>query len=226
MKTMTRRGITPSGLGINRPEQGTETTANRTKRPTATSASAISRDKFVGFVRELLGAGVSGYPDPDNPQPPGPWDPVIRKALGRIEAVLGPHPEPWKPNPGEAVGLNPQPLPPKVLLALLIAQEVAERALYMQEIADALPRAGQQQGIIIVGGLVGRFVEDCGNDRLWSKRPFPPPRGEDDNRLSPVELVAMGVQFEQAAREAFHQGVKEQFERAGASLIELGLGRM
>jgi len=224
MKTITRRSTMRGGLGINQPEQGAETTANRTK--TQTNAPAIPRDKFVVFVRELLGAGTSGYPDPDNPQPPGPWDPVIRKALGRVEAVFGPHPEPWKPNPFERVGLNPQPLPPKVAFASVIAQEVIERALNMQEIADALPRQGQQQGIIIVGGLVGRFIDDCGNDRLWRKRPFPPPRGKDENRLSPVELVTMGVQFDQAAREAFHKGVKEQFERAGASLIEMGISRM
>lgn len=46
------------------------------------------------------------YPNPDDPQPPGPWDPYIRQA---IEKVLGPFPEPWR-TPFESVfGPFPQP---------------------------------------------------------------------------------------------------------------------
>ena len=144
-----------------------------------------------------------------NPQPLPPKAALLRSVL-------------------DLVSLNPQPLPPKAALASAIAQEVIDRAVLMQEIADAMPRAGQEQGIIIVGGLVSRFIDDCGNGRLWPKGPVPPkpPRGGQDHRLSTLELLAMGAQFESAARESFNPGVRKQFEMAGARLTELGIARM
>ena len=54
----------------------------------------ISQDKLLAFVTAMTG-GSSGREDDENPLPPGPWDPVIRAALERIE-VFGPHPEPWR----------------------------------------------------------------------------------------------------------------------------------
>src|SRR5262245_42534323 len=105
---------------------------------------AISRKQLVSLAGGFLG----GYPNPDGDSPPGPWDPYIRRALQRVQ-VFGPVPDPWR-----AVALNPQPLPPRSALAVAIAEEVVDRAQSMQEIADAIGQAGQQQGIIIVGGLV------------------------------------------------------------------------
>ena len=47
------------------------------------AASTISREKFSTFVSGLFGHN----PDPEgDPQPPGPWDPLIRQA---VERVLG-----------------------------------------------------------------------------------------------------------------------------------------
>ena len=90
-------------------------------------------------LRSLVSEFISGLPDPDNPQPPGPWDPVIRKALVRLKDRLGPSPDPWRvfgpwpesgragpsPDPWQLVALNPQPLPPRMLFAVTLAEEVA-----------------------------------------------------------------------------------------------------
>ena len=54
----------------------------------------ISQEKLLAFVRAMIG-GSRGREDDEHPLPPGPWDPVIRVALERIN-VFGPHPEPWK----------------------------------------------------------------------------------------------------------------------------------
>lgn len=52
------------------------------------SAKMVSRG--LGMLIDKL-----GLPDPGNPRPPGPWDPVIRALdLGRL--VSGPQPEPWR----------------------------------------------------------------------------------------------------------------------------------
>jgi len=54
----------------------------------------ISQEKLLAFVRAMIG-GSRGREDDEHPLPPGPWDPVIRAALKRIN-VFGPHPEPWR----------------------------------------------------------------------------------------------------------------------------------
>ena len=192
----------------------------------------IPQQKFVAFVREMIGSGV-GYEDPDNPLPPGPWDPYIRKALENL-IVSGPVPDPWRPvlgpgpQPWRKVALNPQPLPPKAAFAAAIASEVIDRVVLTQEIADALQNEGQQQGIIIVGGMISRFLEDCGNDRLWRKRPFPPrPHGDEpDDKLSALELIVMGARFEQSASGVASERLRQELSGAGGRLIEMGIARM
>ncbi len=54
----------------------------------------ISREKLVSLVSQMFG-GASGNPNPDEPLPHGPWDPLIRKVLGQMQ-VFKPHPEPWR----------------------------------------------------------------------------------------------------------------------------------
>lgn len=188
----------------------------------------ISGRELVALVRELIG-GASGYPDPDNPTPPGPWDPYIRKALIRLGLILAPVPDPWGPvfgpgpQPWDKVALNPQPLPPKVAFAAFIAQDVIDRVLLVQDLADAMGGAGQGT---LSGGMVSRFIDDCGNDKLWRKRPFPPPKDEADNRLTALELVVMGAQFEQNAFATVNEQLQQQFRNAGARLTEMGMARL
>ncbi|HEY7547147.1 MAG TPA: hypothetical protein VID27_19795 [Blastocatellia bacterium] len=199
----------------------------------------ISARELVSLISEMIG-GTIAYPDPDNPTPPGPWDPYLRKALLRLGLIFGPTPEPWRPglipvpDPWRPVfGPGPQPwnlaapgpLPPKAAFAAFIAQEVIDRALLVQEIADAMAGEGQSQGIIIVGGMVSRFIDDCGNDKLWRKRPFPPPKGESDNPLTALELIVMGAQFEQGALSAASEQLQQELRNAGARLTEMGVAR-
>ena len=196
---------------------------------------SIPREKFVAFVRQMVG-GTVGYEDPNNPQPPGPWDPYIREALRNLIGY-GPVPDPWRllfdlapgpgPQPWLEVALNPQPLPPKATLAAAIAREVIGRAVLMQEIANAIQNEGEQQGIIIVGGLISHFLEDCGNDRLFPKKPIPPPPpAEPGEKLTAFELIAMGAQFERAAAGVTDARLSQELGGAGAKLIDMGLARM
>jgi hypothetical protein len=86
----------------------------------------ISQEKLLAFVRAMIG-GSRGREDDEHPLPPGPWDPVIRVALERIN-VFGPRPEPWDVfGPGvpwrtlESV-FGPKPEPWKVVLASVLAR--------------------------------------------------------------------------------------------------------
>jgi len=76
---------------------------------------------------------LSGFPNPDDTNPPGPWGPVIRRASERVRAMLGPSPDPWRGV------LGPSPDPWRVSFAQALVQEVIDRATLMQEVADALP---------------------------------------------------------------------------------------
>jgi hypothetical protein len=51
--------------------------------------------------------------------------------------------------------------------------------------------AAGPQGIIIVGGYLSRFVDDCGNNVVRHKWPFPPPRADFDDKLSALELIVL-----------------------------------
>jgi hypothetical protein len=198
---------------------------------TSFDSLSLSVPALTSLVSELIG-GTIGYPDPDNPTPPGPWDPYIRKGLIRLGLMLGPVPDPWVtgagpgPQPWQRAALNPQPLPPKAAFASFIAQEVIDRALLVQEAADAMASQGQSQGIIIVGGIVSRFIDDCGNDKLWPKRPFPRPITEADNKLTAVELLVMAAQFEQSAQATANDQLREEFRNAGVRLARMGVARI
>jgi len=54
----------------------------------------ISQDKLFAFVRAMMGRS-GGREGDEHPLRPGPWDPVIRAALERVN-VFGPQPEPWQ----------------------------------------------------------------------------------------------------------------------------------
>ena len=209
-------------------------------------ALRISQDKLLVFVRTMI-SGSKGREDDEHPLPPGPWDPLIRSALERI-AVFSPSPEPWKvvfastlarhpeifdvlggggQSFGEEVALNPQPLPPRFAFLVALAQAVISRAELLQEMADAWPREGEQQGIIIVGGYIARFIDECGTDRLLKWRgPGRPPRWWFANGLDGIDLVVMATQFEQAAKETFSSDLRQTFEDASAKLAEAGISKM
>lgn len=64
-----------------------------------TQDAAFRVDHALGSLRDRL-----GLPSPDDPLPPGPWDPVIRE-IGLPALFVGPHPVPWH----LVAGPRPQP---------------------------------------------------------------------------------------------------------------------
>ena len=211
----------------------------------------ISQEKLLAVVRAVAGAR-KGREDDDHPLPPGPWDPVIRRALEHV-SLFGPHPEPWwsssellklilestisrrpeiidaiKPHSLLAlIELNPQPLPPRHAFLASLARTVIDRAELIEEIIDTTCPEGEQQGIIIVSGYLARFTDDsCGNEfRLrW---PFPnPPPFWFVKEFDGVDLLMMAAQFDQAATEAFNPSLRQSLTNASAKFAETGLSRM
>ena len=203
----------------------------------------LSPGPWDPIIREALERiSVFGpHPDPWKVIGPGPQPWRI------IESIFGPQPDPWKillaslvakypaiwdvigggPSFGDAVALNPQPLPPRFAFLASVVHTVVKRAELMQEIADAMRREGEQQGIIIVGGYIARFLDDlCGNDFRF-KWPFPGPRPKwFAQDVSGIDLVMMAAQFEQAVTETFHPELRRDLTDASAKLIEAGVSRI
>ena len=164
---------------------------------------------------------------------------------------FGPQPEPWRsklnvnriilaslaarhPEIFDVIGggrftdaeLNPQPLPPRAVFLAAFTEEVIDRVLLMQEVADAMNQTGEQQGIIIVGGKLSLLVDElCGNN-FKVRIPFPKPKHDEDELLSGLELLAAGAVFEQNAATVAHEGLRQELRNAGARLIETGIARM
>ena len=193
-------------------------------------ARSVPVEKVMNLVSEML----QGYPNPEDPPPPGPWDPYIRRALDRLtwslghpvpwRHVFGPQPEPWM----EIVGrLNPQTLSPRIAFLYSLSQDVVERVALIHEVAEGIGQQGQKQGIIIVGGLISRFADDwCGTS--WRpKWPFPgPPPWWWQTELSGLDLIVLGTQFVHSARETVNKSLQDQLQKAGAQFNEAGMARM
>jgi hypothetical protein len=180
-------------------------------------------------------------PDPWRVFGPGP------QPWRAMESVFGPLPDPWRvvfsslaakypaiwdvigggPNFGAELALNPQQLQPRFAFLVSLAQTVISRAELLQEIADATRREGEQQGIIIVGGYIARFIDDiCGNDFRF-RWPFPWPRPNWlAKEVSGVDLVVMATQFDRAANETSNREFRQDLANASAKLAETGLSKM
>ncbi|MEO5651060.1 MAG: hypothetical protein ABIR03_14215 [Ginsengibacter sp.] len=172
--------------------------------------SFISRKKFISLASQLSNIY---NPNPDDPEPVGPWGPVIRQAYQFSKLS-------W-------VALNPQPLPPKEVIAMNLARQVIDRAGLMNEIANGVNSNGEKQGIIIVSGYISRFIDDCGNGVIKIKIPKrrgPVPNPDPDPTLQPIDFIMMGLQFQAEANATGDEGLKKVFADAAGKLLDKGIG--
>lgn len=146
---------------------------------------------------------------------------------------LGPHPDLWSEiagpfsQPWTIAALKPQPLPPRLAFMLSLSQEVVDRVALIYEVNGGMSEPGQKQGIIVVGGIISRFIDDwCGTG--WRpKWPFPgPPPWWWVEKLNGLDLIVMGTQFVDSAKIAADKLLQDQFQKAGARLNEAGMARM
>lgn len=165
--------------------------------------------------------------------------------------TFGPQPEPWRtefnlhrlilgiiaarhPEVYDVIGggrsnlaeLKPQHLPPRAAFVAAFTEEVIDRVLLMQEVADAINQTGEQQGIIIVSGRLSLLVDElCGNN-FKIKIPIPHPKHETDDRLSGLKLIVAGAVCEQNAANVANESLRQELRNAGAKLLETGISRV
>lgn len=185
----------------------------------------LSKLNLVSLVNELT-YGRNGFPNPEDPHPaPWPWVHIVNKAIERGVTSLSTFSSLLS-----RVALNPQPLPPKAHFAMMLGQEVIERAGMMHQMADAFSDNGDERGTIIVGGFVNRFVDDiCPTPPVirfphlgWPFPPDPDPHPE----WSGLELAIIGTQFQNEASSMRHNDLKSVFHGAGEKLLQVALSRM
>ncbi|MEO6636999.1 MAG: hypothetical protein ABIN25_01910 [Ginsengibacter sp.] len=124
------------------------------------------------------------------------------------------------------VALNPQPLPPKAAFVVAFTEEVLDRVMLMQAIADAINQTGEQQGIIIVGGKIASLVDElCGN-YFKIKIPIPHPKHDSDKGLSGVELILAASVFEKSSATVDNGYLQQELQGAAKKLIEVGISRV
>ncbi|HBL30603.1 MAG TPA: hypothetical protein DD490_27525 [Acidobacteria bacterium] len=162
-------------------------------------------------VSQLLASifGPSFYDDPR----------FGRGDLGRrvlADLVNGPHPEPWR-----AVALNPQPLPPKELYALALADAHIHEIFTLDRIGSLLGGKAEERSVRKALGAVADLDEICPRWPRWPKGwppPPPPPGGRE--AMSPTELFVFGSRL-LAASEQVEQG---KLQEALGALGEKALG--
>ena len=145
---------------------------------------AIQQTVFRQAVLAAIWQLAGGYPDPDDPDPPGPWDSIIRRALQQSVWLFGPRADPWRQHSPFGAQTDPSieadalphphlPLPPRAMVFAAIAQEVADLALLMQEVADAILAQGKRRRMIIIETYIAKFVEEFCASGFRMPRPLP-----------------------------------------------------
>lgn len=167
----------------------------------------LSRKQFTKLVKGL--AGLAGYPDPDNPRPPGPWDPVIRDSiLKRVGlAQAGPQPVPWRRQQEQVLSslnwrlLNPQPLPPREAWGILAANAIVADIQEKTALTHLFPEEFHERAAESIQSNLEILIDYwCGTPPPRFPIPIPPfPEPEPDPRelaVNPLDLIMMGVMFD------------------------------
>jgi hypothetical protein len=192
---------------------------------TMSDTITVSRKALTSILRSF----IDYYPNPDNPLPPGPWDPVIRKALSQIGSKYRPSPDPWilREYFGEQVALNPQPLPPRLAYIAVLAQEVVNSIVNLQDLTETLPGDFQAQIAQVANQRLQIFLDDyCGTPPRKSPFPFPHPREGFIEGFHPLELVIIGAQCEAAATTLVNGELQQALSALGTKMIEQGVAQL
>lgn len=131
---------------------------------------------------------------------------------GLLDLISGPQPDPWR-----AVALNPQPLPPKALYALALADAHIEEVLGLDRVGALLGGEVAERGQDWALRLIADLDELCPRWPKWPRvwPPPPPPPVWENEEMTSTELLLYGTRL-LAASELLQQ------ERLQGALADLG----
>ena len=184
------------------------------------AAFSAGNRKLASVIGHLLG---TGRPDPENPQPPGPWDPYIRKAYDRTVLTFGPVlPDPW-------TQLNPQTLPPRVFFISAVVEEIINLVIVAQEIE--IINHGETGSSSNHASYIRMIVEDwCGTMRLLLHRfpsiPVPPKPNWANPELSGLDLIVLGTEFQNASKLVADKQLQQTLIEGADKLVATGFEKL
>jgi hypothetical protein len=162
----------------------------------------VSARSLVSLLASIFGPSIYDAP------------PFGRGDLGRrglLDLISGPQPDPWR-----AVALNPQPLPPKALYAVALADKYIEEVLALDRVGALLGGEVMERAQDRALCLIAEIDELCPRWPKWPKVwPPPPPPPWEAEEMSPTELLLYGARLLAAS------GLMEQ-ERLQLALADLG----
>lgn len=163
---------------------------------------------------------------------PAAWDWIIPHSLdvnvGSL--VSGPLPDPWRTARQGLIGrldqvaLNPQPLPPKDLYALALADAMLARVVSLSQLGRILggeAGANMQKAAV---AAVADFEEICPRWPHWPKHwPPPPPPPWEEGEMAASQLFLAGSRLLLAAETVGDATVQRALDTAGNKLMDMGV---
>lgn len=179
-------------------------------------------------------------PAPDNDdEASSPWSLIMQMALertthhlSRLEILGRFNPYIW-----EVIGdrmhrintdfgyLNPQPIPPRQLLARVLAQVVVERTQLISDISEGLQEGSAEK---TAGNFMAQFVDEICGTRPKIKIPpgwpwiWPQPEPEPDPRWQILELTTIA---EVLIAASLHSNLKDTYQKADSKIIDTALSK-
>jgi hypothetical protein len=186
----------------------------------------LTRSALASLAATFTGTIVKGD-DGDTPPAGSIWGPIIRRA---IRSKLAPgEPIPWQTAaPGEQVGINPQPLPPRWLLLAATAGAVREFLEQGIIFVGGMDAGQQEKALGHAKGLVSRMIDDCGNGKFfpWKPKNGGPiiPDGGDPGWGA--EVMVFGLALEREAVLVSDTDLRGLLHDAAGILTEQGADRL
>lgn len=179
----------------------------------------LSKNSLVSLLE-------AGFPAPDDSGPIGPFGPIIRERLSW--ALLNPQPlPPGPPDPlrrarlENAAGPSPDPWRTALLARTLIDQTLAQLGF-----AQLLGAAQSESAVKGVRSRIKEMADEfCGTVPHHFPLPHPWPPKFDFTRLTAIDILVVGVQFQRTADAMTNNPLQADFAAAADQLLETGLKR-
>ena len=134
-----------------------------------------------------------------------------------VDLVAGPHPDPWR-----EVALNPQPLPPRAVYTLALADAYVQQIVQLDRAAVLHGEDVSQRAVERAFRLVADVDEICPRWPRWPKTwPPPPPPPWSRETMTETELFVFGTRILAAAEVLEHGQLQEGLAGLGERVIGL-----
>jgi hypothetical protein len=146
---------------------------------------------------------VIGRPPDDGGEisPRSPWGPIIRRAF--LPLLAPGEPIPWKTHHGDAISINPQPLPPRWQSIAVLAKAVSDHLESGIIFVGGMDAAQKEKALGHAKNLVSRMIDDCGNGKFfpWKPKGGGPilPDGGDPGWGADIMVFALALEQEAGA---------------------------